>query len=454
MSRLRNVQGMWASRWTFILAAVGSAVGLGNIWKFPYITGEHGGGAFVLVYLACIAMVGIPIMVAEVMLGRRGRKSPVNSMIDVVKESKASPLWVLIAWFGVLAGVLILSFYSVIAGWALEHIYAMASGDFNGVTADTANSMFETLLGNVPTLLAWHTLFIVMSLAVVIGGVVKGIGLAVRILMPLLFIMLLVLVWYAAQEGDFARAFNFLFALNFEALSWDAVLVAMGHSFFTLSLGMGAIMAYGAYMPEHAPVGKTIIMVALLDTVVALVAGMAIFPIVFINGIEPSAGPGLMFVSLPVAFGNMLGGQIFGTLFFVLVAIAAWSSAISLIEPGVAYLVEHKGFSRLTASLSLGGLAWALGIGSALSFNIWADFTAFGMTFFDFLDFLTANVMLPLGGVCIALFVGWVMKREFVRDELMDLSPKMFDALLFAVRYIAPAAVLLVFAMQLAEKFK
>lgn len=272
--------------------------------------------------------------------------------------------------------------------------------------------------------------------------------------MPVLFVLLLILLVFGIQRGDFAQAVNFLFSFNYEALTWAGVLEAMGHAFFTLSLGMGAIMAYGAYMPEHARIGRTVLAVGFLDTVVALVAGLAIFPIVFANpSIAPGAGPGLLFVSLPIAFGNMTGGLLFGSLFFVLVTLAAWSSAISLIEPAVAYLIESKKFTRITANLLLGGIAWVVGLGSVLSFNLWAEKRVAGFNFFEFMDFLTSSVMLPLTGLFIALFVGWMMRPETVRGELADESGRVFKSWYWVLRYISPIAVGIIFVMGLYKTF-
>ena len=454
MSSKRGIHGAWSSRWTFVLAATGSAVGLGNIWKFPYIAGENGGGAFVLVYLLCILMVGLPVMVAEVMLGRRGRQSPINTMRYLTEEAGLHGVWNAIGWLGVIAGLMILSYYAVIAGWALHYIGHMASGTFQGVTAEQAGSIFNELLADRDTLIFWQTIFLLLTVVVVAGGVTKGLGVAVRILMPLLFVLLLVLLVFSYQSGNFARGFSFLFSFNYEALTWEGVLKAMGHAFFTLSLGMGAIMAYGAYMPEHARIGRTVLAVGFLDTVVALVAGLAIFPIVFANPtIEPSSGPGLMFVSLPVVFGNMPGGLLFGSLFFVLVTLAAWSSAISLIEPAVAYLVESRNFHRITANLLLGLIAWIVGLGSVLSFNIWSESRIAGFNFFEFMDFLTSSVMLPLTGLFIAIFVGWIMRPQTVREELSDEVDKVFYRWHWVVRYISPLAILVVFVMGIYKTF-
>ncbi len=452
----QHMHGVWSSRWTFILAATGSAVGLGNIWKFPYITGENGGGAFVLIYLLCIAVIGIPIMVAEVLIGRRGRMSPINSMKFVTEEASLHGGWTAIGWGGVVAGLLIMAFYSVVAGWALHYVFAIASGAFSGVSGEQAESFFGGLLGNNAALLGWHTVFTVITVGVVMAGVTRGLAMVARVLMPMLFAMLVLLLIYGAVQGEFIQALKFMFSFKVDQLTGKGVLIAMGHAFFTLSLGMGAIMAYGAYMPAHANVGKTVVTVGLLDTLIALIAGMCIFPIVFSNGMAAGSGPGLLFQSLPVAFGNMPGGTFFGTVFFVLIVVAAWSSAVSLIEPGVAWLVETGKFNRVTANIMLGGTAWLLGISCALSFNILSDFKPvflLGKTPFDFLDFLTSQVMLPLGGLFIAIFVGWLMSKKVLASEMDAEGHPMLDIWLFVVRYISPVLVIVVFAWTLYQTF-
>ena len=449
-----SIHGSWASRWTFILAATGSAVGLGNIWKFPYIAGENGGGAFVLVYLLCILLVGIPVMMAEVMLGRLGRMSPINSMKKLTAEAGLHGFWNSIGWLGVVAGVLILSYYSVIAGWALNYIVEMSTGSLQGAVGADATATFTRLLDDPRRLVFWQSLFMVLTMFVVIGGVTKGLGVAVRVLMPLLFLLLIVMLVFAAREGNMAASADFLFSFRADSLSWEGVLEALGHSFFTLSLGMGAIMAYGAYMPEHAPIGKTVLTIAFFDTLVALMAGMAIFPIVFASpGTEPNAGPSLLFQTLPVIFGNMPGGLLFGTLFFVLVSIAAWSSAISLIEPAVAWMIESLKVNRLVANLLVGVLAWGIGLGTVFSFNRWKDYTVGGDTFFDILDFLTSSIMLPLTGLFIALFVGWLMRPSAVLNALGDEAAGVLKIWHWLLAYLCPLAILAIFVMGIYNKF-
>ena len=447
--------GIWASRWVFILAATGSAVGLGNIWKFPYITGEYGGGAFVLLYLLVILLVGIPVMMAEVLIGRRGGLSPIHSMQKLARQAEVTSRWKWLGYLGALSGFLILTFYSVVAGWAMYYIFAMGA-ELSAATPELVASVFDGLLASPGLLLLCHSLFMALVALVVVFGVTQGLERAVRILMPALFVMLLVLFGYALQSGGAAQAAQFMFSVDFSRLTAEGVLVAMGHSFFTLSLGLGAIMAYGAYMPRQVVDGKTgktkpvsiaatVLTIALLDTLVALVAGMSIFPIVFANGLEPGAGPGLLFQTLPLAFAQMPGGVWFGTLFFVLVLCAAWTSAISLLEPLVAWQVE-RGRSRRQATLILASLAWLIGIGSVLSFNHWQDVTLFGGTIFDNLDFLTTNILLPLGGLLIAVFAGWIMKDSHVRKELAMQRFGLYLGWRVAVRIIAPLAILLVFA--------
>jgi NSS family neurotransmitter:Na+ symporter len=449
MSSTTSIHGMWSTRLAFILAATGSAVGLGNIWRFPYTAGEYGGGAFVLVYLLCVAAIGLPIMMAEIMLGRRGRQSPINTMRALAREEGASPLWQLLGWMGILSGFLILSFYSVIAGWTLAYVFRAGAGLFNGVDAGAAAAMFDALVADPERLLAWHTIFMIMTGLVVARGVASGLERAVRWLMPALFVLLLVMVLYAAQSGDFAAALEYLFYPDFGKLGarpGEAVLSAMGQAFFSLSLGMGAIMIYGSYLNSRASIGQNAAIIAAMDTLVALLAGMAIFPIVLANGLEPGSGPGLIFQTLPIAFGQMPGGVLFGTVFFVLLVFAAWTSAISLLEPMVAWLVENRGFSRARAAALAGIVVWLLGIACLLSLNAWSGITVFGKGFLDLFDYLTANILLPLGGVCIAVFAGWIMRRASSEDELaMRGDGLWFRGWLFLVRVVAPVCVVLVF---------
>ncbi|MCH2264029.1 MAG: sodium-dependent transporter [SAR86 cluster bacterium] len=440
----KSIHGTWTGKWTFILAAAGSAVGLGNIWKFPYMAGEYGGGAFVLVYLVCILLIGVPIMIAEILLGRRGRRSPANTMAYLAVEARAFPQWKYLGMMGAVAGLLILSFYSVAAGWAFAYIFE----EFNGTSAEYYGQEFDSFLKDETRLIFFHSIFIFATIFIVARGVIKGIEIWINRLMPILFIIIVLLCVYATQTGAFFEGVSYLFTPDFSKINAKVILAALGQAFFTLSLGMGAIMAYGAYMPANQNIGSTALYVAFLDTLVALLAGIAIFPIVFANNLEPAVGPGLVFVTLPWAFVNMPLGIIFGKLFFVLLTIAALSSAISLLEPGVAWIVESLKIKRYIAAAGLGFIAWTLGIFSALSFDLLAGFTPIGdKNFFDSLDFLSNQVLLPLGGIFIAIFVGWVMKRSDVFEELNLKEGLVLKAWFFLLKFVSPLVVGLIFVL-------
>ena len=453
-----SIHGQWSSRWAFILAATGSAVGLGNIWRFPYLVGENGGGIFVLVYLVCVLLVGVPILMAEVMLGRRGRQSPINTMKALAADENQGQGWQIIGWIGMLTGFLILSFYSVIAGWTLAYVVRTASGVFVGAEAAFVSTTFNELISDPERLLAWHTIFMMMVIIVVSRGVKSGLEQAVRYLMPALFVLLLVMVAYAMTTEKFIDGMRYLFVPDFELLSQkiedgqffgDVFLNALGQAFFSLSLGMGAIMVYGSYLPSDSSIPSTCIIIALCDTGVALLAGIAIFPVVFTYGMEPSSGPGLIFVTLTVAFAQMPGGAFFGTLFFCLLMFAAWTSAISILEPAVAWLVEYKNMTRVMAGALAGFTAWLLGVGTVLSFSHWAfSFSFAGQEktsgLFDVFDTLASNILLPLGGLLIAIFAAWVMSTNSSAEEL-GLSETAYKAWQIAARYIAPAGVILIF---------
>ncbi len=444
---------MWSSRLLFVLAATGSAVGLGNIWKFPYITGENGGGAFVIVYLVCIAIIGVPIMMAEVLLGRAGRQSPINTMRTLAGSSGSRRFWPVIGWLGILAGFLILSYYAVIAGWAMFYILRLASGTFHGADGAATSAAFDAFLANPWGILLWQTAFMVITVVIVARGIKRGLEAAVRWLMPLLFVLLLGLVGYGALYGDFASTVAFLFSFDTDRLTINSLLTAMGHAFFTLSLGMGAIMAYSAYVPSNTSISSTVLTIAGLDTVVALAAGFAIFPIVFATpGLEPDEGAGLLFVTLPVAFGNLPLGAVVGAVFFLLISFAAVTSAISLLEPALAFLVETYRVKRSRIAILLGLGCWLLGIGSVLSFNVWQELYLLGeLNFFNFVDYLSYKVLLPVGGLLIALFAGWVLATDTVTEQLGFGAGWKWLAWRMAIRFLAPAGVLIVFAYTIYE---
>lgn len=446
---------LWTSRAAFIMAAAGSAVGLGNIWKFPYITGENGGGAFVLVYLACIFLIGVPVLVAEIMLGRRGGQSPIATMRTLTQTEGTAKGWRIIGWNGVVASFLVLSFYAVIGGWALVYIGKAALGMFVGADAQAIGGQFNNLLANPWELLLWHSVFMASVIFIVARGIRSGLEKAVGILMPMLFLLLIVMVIYAMNSGSFGRAVEFMFSPDFSSLTTEGVLIALGHAAFTLSIGIGVLMAYGSYLPKNINIARTAMTIAVLDTCVALLAGLAIFPLVFANGLEPGAGPGLIFVTLPLAFGQMSGGIVFGTVFFALLLVAAITSAISMLEPVVEWLEEHKGASRIKSALGGGIAVWFIGIGTVLSFNAWSEvyplgFMSFfeGKTVFDLLDFLVSNVLMPLGGMAIALFAGWAVTRDGLADDI-GLKGGAFSAFMLVLKFVTPAGIAIVFLYNL-----
>ena len=451
MTTTRVDHGQWSSRLAFILAATGSAVGLGNIWKFPYIMGENGGGAFVLVYLLCILGIGIPVMMAEVLIGRRGRQSPGNSVKALAIEAGTTTKWSVVGWMGLVSGFLILSFYAVIAGWAVSYIFEAGSGSFANASPEKIEGIFTKLLADPARLLGWTTLVLVITGIIVGKGLKQGLERAVSYAMPAMLVLLVVIAVYAGVNGDFAKTIHFMFNPDFSKLTYSGVLIALGHAFFTLSLASGAMMIYGAYLPQQTSITQSVMAIAIADTVIALVAGLAIYPIVFGNGLEASQGPGLVFVSLPIAFGQMWGGTLFGTLFFVMLGFAAFTSAIAMVESAVAWLVEKMGYNRIKAAAVAVLILWFVSLLTVFSFTgaEWAklDFVFVGKhvnNYFELIDHLTADVLLPLGGMATAIFVAWVMKKEAAQQEI-NLSDGLFRLWYFILRWLTPFAILFVF---------
>lgn len=446
-----SLHGNWSSKMAFILAVTGSAVGLGNIWKFPYVAGQNGGGAFVLVYLFCVIIIGMPVMMSEILIGRRGRRNPVAAMDLLSKEEKSSSKWRWVGIMGILGGVLILSYYSVIAGWTLGYALKSITGVFVNASPQVVSSEFSNFVGNWKVIGFYHTLFMALTIFFVARGVEKGLERAVKIMVPVLLILMLVLLGYAIKSGFFGQGLHFMFsvpdsciALSQECpLTWNSVLVALGQAFFTLSIGMGAVMAYGAYLPEETSIIGASAAVVTADTGIAILAGLAIFPLVFANGLDPADGPGLVFQTLPLAFGQMSDGVFFSTIFFILLSFAAWTSAIALIEPAVAWVIEQFDKTRTQASLIIGILIWILGFGSVLSFNLLKNMIFLAGTFFDNVDYLTSNIILPFVGLLITIFAGWIMSSESSIDEL-DNSGFIYKSWRLLARYIAPIGIILV----------
>ncbi|MBT8102995.1 MAG: sodium-dependent transporter [Gammaproteobacteria bacterium] len=448
LTTANNHDRTWSSGFTFVLAAVGAAVGLGNIWKFPFVVGVSGGGAFVLVYLACVVFVAVPILIAELWIGRRGNRSPPIAMQVVAENAGRSRAWSVIGWMGMIVGYLIATYYSVIAGWTLAYIVKAGRG-FDGADPTAVAQQFDTLLENPLAMTCWHTVFITIALLIVARGLRNGIERAVKVLMPALFTMLIIMIGYAAVEGDFAAGVDFLFNTDFSKIDGTVVLSAIGQAFFSISVAMGLIMTYGSYVPKEVSLTKSALVIAGADTLVALLAGLMIFPLVFANGLDPASGPGLIFRTLPAAFAGMSGGAIFGALFFLLLAFAAVTSIIAIIEPIVAFAEGHWGLRRRNGCLLFGFIAWAIGLATVMSFNVWSDFAPLAVlgpfadkTVFELIDYFTANLLMPIGGILMAIFVGWLVKPEVLAADLDFGGVALFKVWLWMIRIVAPLAIL------------
>lgn len=436
---------MWSSRSGFLLATIGFSVGLGNIWRFPYVTGEYGGSAFLFIYLACVFCIGIPLLITELAIGRRGRGSPASSIKAVALESGASPAWRHVGTLAVLCVFVILSYYTVLSGWTFDYLLRSATGAFDGISGSDSDAMFASLMNNPGRLLFWHTVVNLLIVVVVRRGVQAGIEKAVKLLMPTLFVALLVMVIYGAIAGNFAAALTFMFEPDFSKVTFETLMVAIGQAFFSIGIGLAAMITFGAYLPNHVSIPVSAVTIALADTGVAVIAGLVIFPLVFQFGLEPSSGPGLIFTTLPVAFGQMPGGPLFGSVFFVLLIAAALSSCIGCGEAVVSWVDEHWGIDRHKGIVFVAGGAWLLGLISIASLGRWSDYYPLdfipvfaGKTIFDALDFLAANIFLLLGGLAIAVFFGWFVPRHVKVDELGVGDGGLFGFWRLMLRFVIP----------------
>jgi NSS family neurotransmitter:Na+ symporter len=439
----------WTSRTGFILATVGSAVGIGSIWKFPYEVGSNGGGAFVLVYVAGLVLVVVPLMFAEFAIGRRGGADSATSIARVAAAAQASPHWQWAGLLGIVTCFLILSFYAVIGGWTLAYATETLLQGLPAHNAAAVRGQYDALLASPTRMLAFHAVFMTTAAVVVMRGVQHGIETAAKIMMPLLTLLMIGLATYAMIEGDAARALRYLFVPDWSRLTARGVLDALGLGFFSIGVGLGLMITYAAYSSTTIDLKQVAILSVLADTAISLLAGLAVFPIVFANGLDPGSGPGLVFVSLPLAFAKMPFGTVAAFAFYVLLFVAALSSAISMLEGVVALLVHRRKWSRVRAVLIAAIGCFFAGIATVLSFNHWstwyplARFESFATaTVYDLIDYLTSNVLLPLGGLGIALFVAWAASERLLGEEL-GLREMGGRVLRLVLRYVVPIAILL-----------
>ena len=433
----------FSSRFGFLMGAIGFAVGLGNIWRFPYVVGENGGSAFVAVYLICAFAIGVPILMAEIMLGRRGQATPPSAMRNVASGASRSRAWSGVGYLSLATAFLIMAGYGVVIGWVLNYLYVGLTGGFSGLDATSSNAAFAALLADVPRLVFWSFLGFAIAGAIISAGVQKGIERAVTVLMPLLFLLLVGLAIANVFIGGMDEALAYLFAPDFSKVTSQMLLAAIGQAFFSIGVAMAGMMMFGAYLPQNVSIARSAFIIVCADTAVAIVAGLVIFPMVFHNGLDPAGGTGLIFQTLPVAFAQMPGGAVIGALFFLLLTVAAITSAVGILEPIGAWIAEAFGISRPRATIILIAVALAFGMISVLSFNHWADIRVLGTGLGDAVDFLPNQVFLPLGGLLIAVFVGWRLAPASLRREF-DIGDRAFTLWHNLLKYLAVPAVFLI----------
>ena len=442
----------WSNNLMFFAAAIGSAVGISNVWKFTYVAGENGGGAFVLTYILAIVFVALPALIAEFLVGRRGGASVVKTMDNLKQQDGISSTWRYYGQMAALGAFIALSFYSVIAGWTIDYFFRSLTVGFSGITAPQTEVVLNELMFNPGRMILSQLVFISLTALTVAAGIRQGLERVLRWLTPTLFVLLIVLLIYGVLAGDVAAAAKFLFVPDFSKLNAETVLLAVGQAFFSLGIGLGVLLTIGAYMDQKSSILRASLIVAGADAGVALLAGLAIFPIVFAYDLSPAEGPGLIFLTLPVAFGSMPGGAILAPLFFSLMAIAALTSAITILETIVSAMEDYSNMSRRKIVVLVAGMLWFVGLGTVFSFGELADFhplefvPAFeNRNIFESLDYIVSNWMMPAGGMLIAILAGWGINRAATREELHLPPGVIYSFWHVLVRYVVPAAIALVF---------
>jgi NSS family neurotransmitter:Na+ symporter len=434
----------FGSKFGVIAATAGSAIGLGNIWRFPYVAGENGGAAFLIIYLGFIVAIGIPVMLSEFTIGRSAQQNAFGSF----KKLAPRQPWYLIGLMGVVAAFMILAFYTAVAGWTLEYIYQSIINGFSGKTSVELNSMFNSFTGGTWRPLIWFFVFMALTAFIIMAGVQKGIEKYTKILMPVLLVLLIALVIRSVTLPGAEKGINFLFKPDFSKITASTILEALGQAFFSLSIGMGTLITYGSYIQKNDNLGSTAFSVAFADTFIAILAGLAIFPAVFAFNINPSEGTGLVYITLPNIFQQMPGGYFFSLMFFILLGVAALTSTISVLEVIVAFFVEELKLKRKSATILATSSVSVLGIMCVMSTGLMADVKIFGLTVFDLLDFTSANILLPLGGLFIVLFVAWYMGKNEAKKELSNngkLKAGYVPLYMFIIKFIAPLAIAFIF---------
>lgn len=432
------------SKFGVLAAAAGSAIGLGNIWKFPYITGKNGGAAFILVYIFCIILIGTPVMISELVIGRKSQSNSAGAFKVLKPKSK----WYLSGYLAVFTSFVILSFYSIIAGWVCAYLSRSVTGKLLTVAPDKLGSYFTSLAGSTYEVLFWNLIVIFLTAFIVIAGIQKGIEKYTKILMPLLLVTLIILMFRSVTLEGASKGLEFLFKPDFSKLTAGSVLEALGHAFYSLSLGMGIIITYGSYMNKEENLVSLSFQVITADTVIALMAGVVIFPAVFAFGFEPQSGPSLIFITLPAVFQSIPFGAFFESIFFLLVGIAAITSTISLLEVSVSFLTEEFKMERKKATIILAVGVLLLSVPSTLSFGALSDVSVFGLSIFDLFDFIASYIFLPIGGIAVCLFVGWAWNSEDLINEITSdgaYSFKGYKVYRFIIKYIAPVAIMFIF---------
>ena len=441
----------WSSRFAFIMASVGFAVGLGNIWRFPYVTGENGGAAFVLVYLACAFGIGVPILMSELLIGRRGQGSPPSAMANVAAANGRSRHWQWVGGMGLLAAYTIEIVYAVVVGWVLWYLFKAITTGFAGVDASIAEAEVAAVLDSNFGMLLWTLVGLAITGLIIYAGVKDGIERAVSVMMPLMFLLLLGLATYNIFAGGFGQAIEWLFTPDFSKISFSTVLAAIGQAFFSIGVGMAGMMVYGSYLPKSISITHSVLIIVVADTFVALLAGLVIFPAVFHNGLDPAAGAGLIFQTLPVAFAQMPGGYLFSVLFFLMLSVAGITSMVGLVESVNAWLEDRFKMPRHRSALLVVGSVACFSVFSILSYNVLAEYNLGGRNFNDTMDYFSNQILLPLGGLLIAVFAGWAMYSSATRDELSSLNSATYALWHFLIRFLVPPAVLVIFVMGVSE---